>query len=462
MHHHARRLVRIATLALALATTSSSTGLAAERIPSLGFYTGVYGGYNVVLGDWDLAEDEANTISPESSFLAGLRLGLQIQRWIAAEIGVGLIPFAADSTEDLSGVALSWRADAIVSPLDAAWSPHVLVGVGLFQLASGDLGSDTDWHFQWGLGLRGMLTSFMNLRAEVRHVVTDGFPDGLSSNLELQLGVDFWVWDGSAEPKPKDADLDGVPDKLDQCPDLPGSETAGGCPDRDQDGVSDSTDSCPDNPGTINLRGCPDSDGDGLGDDRDRCPLEPGVPEHEGCPPPPPDADADGTPDAEDSCPTDAGPPHTRGCPDADGDGIVDSEDKCPLEPGIEKTRGCLPRALKRFHGTIRGIRFETGSAKLKRASFGTLDAAVRVLKRYPELRVEVGGHTDDQGDDDDNMRLSKDRADTVRDYLIEKGIEAERVIAVGYGETKPIAKNTTNFGRTKNRRVEFKILGAY
>jgi outer membrane protein OmpA-like peptidoglycan-associated protein len=463
MHNTAgQRLALWATLRRALSGTGAAAAHAAQRLPSLGFYTGVYGGYNAVLGDWDLAEDEANDVSPEGSFLAGLRFGLQIRRWIAAEIGVALIPFAYDSPDDLSGVALSWRIDAIVSPLDIPWSPHVLIGAGVYQLASSDLGSDTDWHLQWGLGIRGMLTKFMNLRGEIRHVVADGFPDGLASNLEIQIGVDFWVWNGSAKPVPKDEDKDGIPDTVDQCPGLPGDETAGGCPDRDQDGVSDSTDACPDTPGTINMRGCPDSDGDGLGDDRDKCPGEVGLVEYEGCPPPPPDADSDGTPDAEDRCPTDRGPPHTGGCPDADGDGIVDGEDKCPTEPGVAATNGCMPRAMKRFSGAVRGINFETGSAQIKRASLRLLDAAVRVFKEYPELRVEIAGHTDDEGDDDANMRLSDERADAVRSYLIEKGIGPDRVMAKGYGETLPIADNRTAGGRAKNRRIEFKIMGAY
>lgn len=435
---------------------------AEEALPEPGVYVGVYGGYNAVLGDWDLAEGEDNAVAPEGSFLAGLRVGLQIQRAIAAEIGVALIPFAADSAEDLSGIALSWRADAIVSPFElGAWSPHLLVGVGLYQLASGDLGEDADWHVHWGLGVRWMAIDFMAARFEVRHVISDGFPSGLASNLELHLGVDFWVWDGG-DRAPKDGDADGVPDMTDQCPAVPGAETAGGCPDRDGDGVADSGDRCPDVPGPAGMRGCPDSDGDGLADDRDRCPTVVGVGEHEGCPPPPPDRDGDGVPDAEDQCPDEAGAKHAAGCPDQDGDGVVDALDRCPTQPGVASEKGCLPRVMRRFSGSVQGINFETGSAAIKKTSFRLLDQAVAVFQKYPELRVEIAGHTDDQGADEDNLALSRARAEAVRNYLIEKGISAERVTAQGFGETMPVANNKTAAGRAKNRRIEFRILGAH
>jgi OmpA-OmpF porin, OOP family len=454
----------VAASALVALVAGAGTSYASEpRLPEPGVYVGVYGGYNAVLGDWDLAESEDNAVAPDGSLLVGLRLGLQIQRVIAAEIGLALIPFSADSADglkDLSGIALSWRADAIVSPFDlGAWSPHLLVGLGFYQLASGDLGEDADWDVHWGLGVRWLALDFMNVRAEVRHVISDGFPSGLASNIELHLGVDFWVWDGR-ERGPKDSDKDGVPDATDLCPTVAGDETAGGCPDRDRDGVADDDDRCPDLPGSKALRGCPDTDGDGLADDRDRCPDVPGVAEYEGCPPP--DADGDGVVDAQDRCPNEPGPRHTQGCPDQDGDGVIDALDKCPTQPGVASEAGCLPRAMKRFSGSVQGINFETGSAAIKKGSFRLLDQAVAVFQQYPELRVEIAGHTDDQGDDDDNMRLSEARADAVRAYLIDKGIAPERVMAKGFGETLPVANNKTAAGRAKNRRIEFRIMGAH
>jgi len=433
----------------------------AEGLPHPGLYIGVYGGYDLVLGDWDLNGVSDAGVAPKSSILGGLRLGYQASSWLGVELGAALIPFAADSVEDLSGVAVGVRGDLLVSPLGGAWSPHLLVGGGAFVLASGDLGSDSDWEMHYGLGLRGMLTDFMNLRVEARHVFNDSYSSGLASNVELQLGLDFWVWDDSPRPPPPDVDGDGIPDGEDACPDQKGVETARGCPDRDRDGMSDSFDACPDRPGPQGQRGCPDTDGDQVADDLDKCFEVPGTIEHDGCPPPPPDADGDGVLDADDFCPDDRGPAFSGGCPDRDGDGVVDASDKCPDQPGVAEESGCLPKAiLKKFSGSVKGINFETGSARIKKSSFKLLDEAVALFKQYGNLRVEISGHTDDQGPDDLNLKLSQDRAEAVRAYLVDKGLDPGRFTALGYGETRPVATNKTGAGRAQNRRIEFKILG--
>ncbi|MBL8786150.1 MAG: OmpA family protein [Deltaproteobacteria bacterium] len=459
-----RSLRTSSILALALVPGLSLAARADEGSPGIphpGFYLGIYGGYDLVLGDWDLNEVSDAGVAPKSSLMGGVRLGLQPNAWLAIELGVAVIPFAADTTEDLSGVALGLRGDVLISPIDAAWSPHLLVGGGAFMLASGDLGSDSDWEMHYGLGLRGMLTDFMNLRVEARHVFNDSFSSGLASNVELQLGLDFWLWEDSVRPPPPDSDADGIPDNEDACPLQKGVETARGCPDQDRDGLSDSFDACPDRPGPQNQRGCPDTDGDGVADDLDQCFQVPGVVERQGCPPPPPDADGDGVLDADDFCPEDPGPVFAGGCPDRDGDGVVDASDKCPDQPGVAEEAGCLPKAiLKKFSGSVKGINFETGSAKIKKSSFKLLDEAVALFKQYGNLRVEISGHTDDQGPDDMNLKLSQDRAEAVRAYLVEKGLDVARFGALGYGETRPVATNKTGAGRAQNRRIEFKIMG--
>ncbi len=457
----ARLKAFLPTLALML-VSASVPARAGEKLPHPGLYVGLFAGYNAVLGDWDLAESEVNDIAPDGSFIGGLRLGVQLTHWLGIEIGLGIVPFSAEAATDLSGVAFSWRGDVLVSPLDLTWSPHVLVGAGAYQLASGDLGQDADWDVHWGLGVRGMLSDFMNVRAEVRHVLTDSFSGGLASNLELTVGVDFWLWDGGTPPAPPDRDRDGIPDRDDECPAEVGVETARGCPDSDRDGVADARDACPEVPGSAALRGCPDRDGDEVPDNVDKCVDTPGFAEYEGCPPPPPDVDGDGTPDAEDACPTDPGPRHAAGCPDQDGDGIVDALDKCPTQPGVPQEKGCLPRVIQRkFSGSVKGINFETGSAQIKKGSFGLLDEAVKVFTKYPFLRIAIAGHTDDEGADDMNMELSRARAEAVRAYLVDKGIATGRLTAEGFGETMPIGNNKTAGGRAKNRRIEFKILGA-
>lgn len=229
-------------------------------------------------------------------------------------------------------------------------------------------------------------------------------------------------------------------------------------PDRDNDGVVDADDRCPAVAGSLQYSGCPDTDSDGIPDDVDRCAEVKGTEEHKGCPPP--DSDGDGIIDSVDKCVNDKGPEDTQGCPDRDGDGIRDLEDKCPDQAGTEAEAGCLPAEVQKFSGTIKGITFDNGKATIRKTSFKTLDTAVAVLSKYPKLRVEVQGHTDDNGPDEENHTLSHQRAEAVKAYLVEKGIAVERVDATGYGETKPVADNKKPAGRAQNRRIEFKILG--
>jgi len=229
-------------------------------------------------------------------------------------------------------------------------------------------------------------------------------------------------------------------------------------PDQDGDGVVDADDRCPAVAGSLQYSGCPDTDSDGVPDDVDRCAEVKGTEEFKGCPPP--DTDGDGVIDSADKCMNDKGPEDTQGCPDKDGDGIRDLEDKCPDQAGTEAEQGCLPAEVQKFSGSIKGITFDNGKATIKKSSFKTLDAAVAVLAKYPKLRVEVQGHTDDQGPDEENHTLSHERANAVKAYLVEKGIAAERIDATGYGETVPVADNKKPAGRAQNRRIELKILG--
>jgi OmpA-OmpF porin, OOP family len=206
-----------------------------------------------------------------------------------------------------------------------------------------------------------------------------------------------------------------------------------------------------------------DPDKDGLSSRADRCPdvaEDPdGFQDEDGCPEV--DNDSDGIADIDDIDDAD-------GCPDNDDDkdGIFGSKDKCPDQPetknGIKDDDGCpddLPPEVKRFSGVIQGINFKLRSAELLRNSLPLLDRAVEVLKAYPEIKLEISGHTDNRGKADFNRDLSQKRADAVRNYLISRGIAGERVVSVGYGLDKPIADNKTESGRSKNRRTEFRIL---
>ena len=252
-----------------------------------------------------------------------------------------------------------------------------------------------------------------------------------------------------------DKDEDGLADILDECPDVKG--TVNGCPDKDGDGVKDSEDECPELAGGINTKGCPDKDGDGIFDSADNCPEVAGKAEFAGCPYL--DSDKDGVPDETDDCPTIYG--KMRGCPDADDDGVIDSKDKCPNEVGPISNQGCpeINKAEKeQIDFAINGIKFETASAVIKSTSFLTLDNVVSIMKKYPHYSLRIEGHTDSRGNDAANLLLSQKRANACLDYLLSKGIDAERLEAIGYGETQPIADNKTAEGRRQNRRVAFTL----
>jgi OOP family OmpA-OmpF porin len=183
------------------------------------------------------------------------------------------------------------------------------------------------------------------------------------------------------------------------------------------------------------------------------------------------DSDGDGVPDAKDRCPdTPRGVKvDASGCPiDSDGDGVYDYLDKCPGTPPGTKVdaQGCpIPVATKSAEVTkagtwiYKGVQFETNSADLKASSYPVLNEIAEGLKAQPSIKVEVQGHTDSTGKAEYNQRLSERRAQSVVNYLVGKGIAAERLIPRGYGLTRPIASNNTAEGRARNRRVELKPL---
>jgi outer membrane protein OmpA-like peptidoglycan-associated protein len=253
-----------------------------------------------------------------------------------------------------------------------------------------------------------------------------------------------------------DTDGDGIYDKDDACPEVAGLEAFNGCPDSDGDGIEDAKDDCPNTPGPKEYNGCPDSDGDTVIDKDDACPNTPGLVALAGCP----DADGDGVADKDDECPNEAGPAENNGCPwpDKDGDGVPDKDDLCPELVGTVANNGCpevtesVRKALLDYAKTIL---FDTGKATIKPASEEVLGNIADILDDYPNVMFRIEGHTDSTGSEKTNQRLSQERAQSVMNYLIEKGIPSERMTAVGYGEDRPIADNNTREGRRTNRRVE-------
>lgn len=296
----------------------------------------------------------------------------------------------------------------------------------------------------------------------------------------------LWVaFNYVAEVVPRDTDHDGIADTVDGCPDQPedidGHDDKDGCPDvdNDGDGLPDKADMCPDLAEDVDSfedgDGCPDldNDQDGIPDLKDKCPNEPedfdGENDDDGCPDLVKDSDNDGVADDIDRCPLQAedvdGYQDDDGCPDLDNDldGIPDAQDKCPTQPetfnNVDDQDGCPDAKEIGKQFILRGINFESGSAALTPDSHPVLDQVIASMNSYPEVRLEIRGHTDSQGPAAFNLQLSQKRADSVRQYLINGGIAGDRLTAIGVGEEEPIASNATPEGRAQNRRIEFRRL---
>lgn len=266
------------------------------------------------------------------------------------------------------------------------------------------------------------------------------------------------------QSRPKDKDGDGVFNKADACPKTSGPAENGGCPwgDSDGDGVLDNEDKCPKQEGPKENNGCPwgDKDGDSVLDNVDTCPDVAGLATFNGCP----DTDGDGIQDSEDKCPKEAGDKAQGGCPvkDADGDGVLDTVDKCPKVPGVKENNGCpaiTVEAKAKLDKFARAIYFNSGRTSFKPGVAGKLDLIVSIMKEYDSAKFNIEGHTDSAGRNTTNQRLSEKRAKAVLDYLVRKGIPANRLSSAGYGEDYPIATNATRAGRAENRRVEIKLV---
>lgn len=285
-----------------------------------------------------------------------------------------------------------------------------------------------------GAGFNIRLSDVVNLTIQETFMYSDDdlAVDGEKGNnndsyLHHSVGLSFNL--GSS----KDADNDGVADKKDKCPGTPSGVMVDkeGCPiDRDGDGIADFTDACPDVKGVASAKGCPDRDGDTVADDAD-------------------------------ACPDDAGLVDLNGCPDRDGDRIIDKDDKCPDVKGIASNKGCpeVKAEVKEvFRKALQGIQFETGKDVIRKNSYSILDQVAKIMVDNPEYKLLVNGHTDNVGKPESNMILSQKRADAVKKYLTAKGVDAGRMTATGYGDTKPVADNKTTAGKKENRRVEFVV----
>ena len=334
--------------------------------------------------------------------------------------------------------------------------PFLAAGVGNTHYDPQGAGNNNKLTLNYGAGLKFFVTENVALRADVRHVnpLNSHYNDLLYS-----LGVTF-AFGGekkqaapmatrAAEPAAaapveivRDADGDGVADGLDKCPGTPAGVKVDrdGCPlDSDKDGVYDYLDKCPGTPAGVTV-------------DRDGCPL---------------DSDKDGVYDYLDKCPgTPSGVAVDRdGCPlDSDKDGVYDYLDKCPGTPaGVKVDKdGCPPpmaateKAIIEKGRVTLNVEFDFDKAIVKPKYDNEIGQLAAVLKKYPDLRITIEGHTDNVGKEAYNEKLSQRRADAVRKVLVEKfGIDAARLKAKGYGPKQPVAPNTTKEGRQQNRRVD-------
>jgi len=237
--------------------------------------------------------------------------------------------------------------------------------------------------------------------------------------------------------------------------------------DNDGDGILNKKDDCPEQSGPIENQGCPwpDTDGDSVFDKDDKCPEEAGDPMNNGCPWI--DSDGDEVLDKDDKCPEEAGATENYGCPwpDTDGDGILDKDDECIDEKGTVANNGCpeVPKVTaevqKQLNAYAKTILFNSGKASIKAESTAVMVDIISILKEYPDAKFTVEGHTDSVGSKATNQRLSEARALSVKEFLVDKGIDSFRLSAVGYGEDKPIATNMYKDGRAQNRRVEINLV---
>ncbi|MFT7050413.1 MAG: OOP family OmpA-OmpF porin [Psychroserpens sp.] len=382
---------------------------------------------------------------------------LSVSRYIES----GFTFTAAGSINEISKIGDSSADDLSYYALDGAVSysfqdaikkngwldPYLGVGGGYTWVD--DIGAGT---LNGTFGINFWFSENIGLTAQTSY--KHAFEDYLPTHWQHTLGL-------AIKFGGKDTDGDGVYDKDDACPDVPGLEAFNGCPDSDNDGIEDSKDDCPNQAGLAEFNGCPDGDSDGIADKDDACPTVAGLKALAGCP----DADADGVADKDDSCPNEKGPSANKGCPwpDTDGDGILDKDDKCPNEAGTVANNGCpevmpTPEVVKALNTYARSILFETGKASFQKETDNILQAMVVIFKEYPQADFAIEGHTDSVGSKSTNEALSGRRANAVRDYLITKGINADRLTANGFGEEFPIASNKTRNGRKENRRVEVKL----
>jgi len=468
--------------------------------------------------DWTSSENTASTFFMKTPTALSLQFDYHIWKWFYVNT-TGVINLLSKKSGNHVHVANQW---SITPSFDYAWfGLHIPVSINSYsgfkagvatRLGPLTLGM-TDFKTLFATGQVRGAEFFAGLRVPILYThPSDVDGDKVSDKVdECEVVPGIWAFKGCPDTDgdgikdiedlcPQEAGLaefkgcpdkdgDKIADKDDLCPDLAGDLKFKGCPDRDNDSIIDPKDDCPDTPGIAAFNGCPDTDGDGIKDDEDACPDVPGPLVNQGCPDtdndgifdfldgcpemygpkenkgcPWPDTDNDGLLDKDDDCPYLAGPIKNKGCPfqDTDNDGVLDKDDDCPNTVGPISNKGC-PVIEKEVEEILKtafdNLEFETGKDIIKQASLPSLTELAEVLKKKSAWGLQISGHTDNVGDDQKNLILSKKRAEAVKAFMVSQGIDAARLSTLFFGETMPIATNDTPEGRQKNRRVEMKII---
>lgn len=468
--------------------------------------------------DWTSSENTASTFFMKTPTALSLQFDYHIWKWFYVNT-TGVINLLSKKSGNHVHVANQW---SITPSFDYAWfGLHIPVSINSYsgfkagvatRLGPLTLGM-TDFKTLFATGQVRGAEFFAGLRVPILYThPSDVDGDKVSDKVdECEVVPGIWAFKGCPDTDgdgikdiedlcPQEAGLaefkgcpdkdgDKIADKDDLCPDLAGDLKFKGCPDRDNDSIIDPKDDCPDTPGIAAFNGCPDTDGDGIKDDEDACPDVAGPLVNQGCPDtdndgifdfldgcpetygpkenkgcPWPDTDNDGLLDKDDDCPYLAGPIKNKGCPfqDTDNDGVLDKDDDCPNTAGPVSNKGC-PVIEKEVEEILKtafdNLEFETGKDVIKQASLPSLTELAEVLKKKSAWGLQISGHTDNVGDDQKNLILSKKRAEAVKAFMVSQGIDAARLSTLYFGETMPIATNDTPEGRQKNRRVEMKII---
>lgn len=375
---------------------------------------------------------------------------------LARSIGSGFYFEAAGSVNKIDKFGNDSWDDLLYVGLDGTFNYSFRANQGWLDPVLG-VGGGYTWIDDNGYGTLDGTAGFNiwftdNLALNLQTIYKHAFDDGFNTHWQHVIGIKI-AFGGM------DTDGDGIYDRDDECPEEPGLPEFNGCPDTDGDGIEDRSDACPDEAGLAEYDGCPDTDGDGIPDPQDECPTVAGLESMNGCP----DEDGDGIMDSEDECPNEAGPVENNGCPfeDSDGDGVNDDEDECPEVAGTVENNGCpepTVEIINELNEYSRTILFDLNKATIRQESSGALESIADIMEEYPNTIFHIEGHTDSTGDAGYNEQLSRDRAASVREFLIENGIAENRLTSEGYGESEPIASNNTAEGRQQNRRVEISL----